>query len=89
MAAASVAMDIEVTSSDVTRDRVAKRHAYAGAKIPLYLLVDRKVSRVTLFSNPAGDDYSSTAIESFGGGLKLPEPFYSPLKQQIFSTKDG
>jgi Uma2 family endonuclease len=84
METTGVAMVVEVTSSDAARDRGAKRLAYAGAKIPLYLLVDRDVNRVTLFTNPAGDDYSSMAVESFGGGLKLPEPFSFTLETAEF-----
>jgi Uma2 family endonuclease len=89
MPAAGVAMVVEVTSSHAAYDREAKRHSYAGAKIPLYLLVDREVSRVTLFRDPAGDDYSSMTIESFGGGIKLPEPFSFILETAEFIEKSN
>jgi Uma2 family endonuclease len=84
MPVVGVAMVVEVTSSRPERDREVKRRAYADAKIPLYLLVDHEVDRVTLFSNPAGDDYSSMAIESIGRGLKLPEPFSFTLETAVF-----
>ena len=79
-----VTMVVEVTSSRPERDREAKRRAYAAAKIPFHLLVDHEVDRVTLFSNPVEDDYSSMVIESIGGGLKLPEPFSFTLETAVF-----
>ncbi|HEY8478453.1 MAG TPA: Uma2 family endonuclease [Spirillospora sp.] len=51
-----IALVLEVTSSRPERDRVAERHGYARAGIPLYLLVDREESKVTLFSDPDGGD---------------------------------
>ncbi|GGX39514.1 Uma2 family endonuclease [Streptomyces noursei] len=70
-----VAMVVEVTSSRPRNDRVAKRHAYARAAVPLYLLVDRGKSVVTLFSDPKGDDYLTTHTAPFGDRLPLPAPF--------------
>ncbi|MGG2462064.1 Uma2 family endonuclease [Streptomyces sp. RGM 3693] len=70
-----VSMVVEVTSSRPRNDRVAKRHAYARAAIPLYLLVDRGKSVVTLFSEPKGDDYLTTRTAPFGDRLPLPAPF--------------
>ena len=40
MPPAGVAMVVEVTSSSPDHDRFGKRHGYASAKVPLYLLVD-------------------------------------------------
>jgi Uma2 family endonuclease len=70
-----VAMVIEVTSSRPDTDRGAKRHAYAMAGIPLYLLADRERQRIALFSDPRGDDYAGTASVPFGSSLELPKPF--------------
>lgn len=65
----------EVTSTQADRDRVDKRHCYARAGIPYYLLVDRKTSMVILFSEPVRDDYAETHSVPFGKSLPLPEPF--------------
>ncbi|MGH3248724.1 MAG: Uma2 family endonuclease [Trebonia sp.] len=75
MPASDVAMVLEVTSSRPGLDREDKRRAYAGADIPLYLLVDREERRVILFSAPVRDDYSRTSGVSFGEKLELPKPF--------------
>ncbi|MFC5720328.1 Uma2 family endonuclease [Streptomyces gamaensis] len=75
MAPDGIAMVVEVTSTKPERDRVAKRHCYARAGIPLYLVVDRKESVVLLFSEPMDDDYAKTLSVAFGSALPLSAPF--------------
>lgn len=72
-----VALVVEVTSSQADRDRIGKRHCYAKAAIPLYLLVDRERQAVSLFSEPAAEseDYREEFRVPFGKPLPLPEPF--------------
>lgn len=67
----------EVTSSNADRDRVVKRHRYAAADIPLYLLIDRDERTVTLFSDPdvETEDYREAHKVPYGKALPLPEPF--------------
>ncbi|MEV4612042.1 Uma2 family endonuclease [Kitasatospora sp. NPDC049258] len=72
---AGVAMVVEVTSGKPAQDRVAKRHCYARAEIPLYLLVDRERSRLTLFATPHRDEYTEVRHAPFGHPLVLPAPF--------------
>lgn len=80
-----VAMVVEVTSSRPELDREAKRYGYARASIPLYLLVDRDVQKVTLFSHTDGKDYRQTNSVPFGKGLALPEPFGIELDTSEFA----
>ncbi|WP_261986812.1 Uma2 family endonuclease [Actinomadura sp. HBU206391] len=70
-----LALIVEVTSSRPDNDREAKRHCYARGGIPLYLLVDRERETVTLFSEPAGDDYTESHSGVFGKTIELPAPF--------------
>jgi Uma2 family endonuclease len=84
MPSAGVAMVVEVTSTKPARDRVAKRHGYARAGIPLYLLVDRERSRVTLMSEPTEDDYALTRFVPFGQPLEIPAPFSFELDTTEF-----
>ncbi|EKX60220.1 Uma2 family endonuclease [Streptomyces ipomoeae] len=79
-----VAMVVEVTSSRPKIDREVKRRCYARGGIPLYLLVDRGASSVTLFSDPERDDYSQLCTLSFGKPLTLPEPFAFDLETSDF-----
>ena len=80
-----VAMVVEVTSSQSVRDREAKRRAYASARIPLYLLVDRRERMVTLFRDPVNRDYSARSAESFGGKIEIPAPFSFTLDTSEFA----
>ncbi|MFB6640768.1 Uma2 family endonuclease [Streptomyces chartreusis] len=70
-----VAMVLEVTSTKPQVDREAKRRCYARGGIPLYLLVDRETTSITMFSDPEKDDYRQHCARPFGKPLTLPEPF--------------
>ncbi|MER7051464.1 MULTISPECIES: Uma2 family endonuclease [unclassified Streptomyces] len=83
-----VAMVLEVTSSKPHADREAKRRCYAGGGIPLYLLVDRQASSITLFSTPERidhrDDYREHRTRPLGKPLTLPAPFAFELDTADF-----
>ncbi|MGW3564720.1 Uma2 family endonuclease [Streptomyces sp. NPDC000941] len=79
-----VSMVVEVTSTKPDRDREAKRHCYANGGIPLYLLVDREKSSVTLFSDPEKAVYQEAATVSFGKPIDLPAPFSFTLETADF-----
>lgn len=70
-----VAVVLEVASSKPRADREAKRRCYARGGIPLYLLVDREASSITLFSDPEKDEYREHCTRPFGKPVALPEPF--------------
>ncbi|MFD4547188.1 Uma2 family endonuclease [Streptomyces sp. NPDC058466] len=79
-----VAMVLEVTSPRPGADREAKRRCYARGGIPLYLLIDRDASSLTLFSDPEKDDYRQLCTLPFGKSLALPEPFAFDLDTTDF-----
>ncbi|MBV2151430.1 Uma2 family endonuclease [Kitasatospora sp. SUK 42] len=79
-----VAMVAEVTSSKPDQDRIAKRHCYARAGIPLYLLVDREKSQISLFSKPHREEYTEVHLAAFGEPLVLPAPFDFELDTKDF-----
>lgn len=70
---------VEITSKEnADDDRGPKRSAYARGGVPLYLLVDRWADdgpAVTLFSEPAGLHYRSSADVPFGETITIPTPF--------------
>lgn len=70
-----VILVFEVTSTNPDKDRGPKRHGYAAAGIPCYLLVDRSERKVVLFTSPEGDDYTVHTHVEFGKPLDLPAPF--------------
>ncbi|MGI5352147.1 Uma2 family endonuclease [Streptomyces sp. CA-250714] len=80
-----VAMVAEVTSTRPERDRDAKRHCYALAGVPLYLLIDRERGAVTLFSEPDGDDYQQVVTMPFGKEIEIPAPFSMTLETTDFA----
>jgi hypothetical protein len=63
-----------------------KRHCYAKAGIPLYLLVDRSEQTVSLFSEPdqAAEDYREDVRVVFGKPVELPGPFSFTLETAEF-----
>ncbi|MFF5482822.1 Uma2 family endonuclease [Streptomyces sp. NPDC012935] len=79
-----VAMVLEVTSSQPQIDREVKRRSYARGGIPLYLLVDRETSWITLFGNPESGDYQELHAVAFGKPLALPQPFAFDLDTTDF-----
>jgi Uma2 family endonuclease len=79
-----VAMVVEVTSTKPEADREAKRRCYARGGIPLYLLIDRDASSLTLFSDPEKDDFRQLCTLPFGKSLALPEPFAFDLDTTDF-----
>ncbi|GAA2417146.1 hypothetical protein GCM10010191_29560 [Actinomadura vinacea] len=85
MPADGVLLVVEVTSSRPELDRQAKRHCYARARVPYFLLVDRDEKQVTLFSDPEGDDYHQAVWVPFGKALELPEPFAFELDTSEFA----
>lgn len=84
MAPEGVALVVEVTSTKPQADREAKRRCYARGGIPLYLLIDRDDSSVTLFSDPENDDYRQLLTIPYGKPLPLPEPFAFDLETADF-----
>ncbi len=68
-------MVAEVTSFDADtdrRDRIEKPAAYAETGIPVYLLVDREIYSVTVYSEPAGGRYRSVVTLAYGHTVELP-----------------
>ncbi len=79
-----VEMVLEVTSRRPEVDREIKRRCYARGGIPLYVLVDRDASTVTLFSEPEDGAYRRRRFVPFGESLALPAPFGFDLETAEF-----
>lgn len=72
-----VLMAVEVTSRDSDtnqRDRIDKRDGYAAAGIPIYLLIDRDDSTVSVYRRPEDGRYRTVTTLAFGEPVKLPAP---------------
>ncbi|MEU0665812.1 Uma2 family endonuclease [Streptomyces lavendulocolor] len=79
---------VEITSpSNASHDRLNKAAAYAEAKVPLYLLIDRFAPSgptITLYGEPEADVYRVLSSVKFGEDIHLPAPFDLTLETSAF-----
>ncbi|MFE9856556.1 Uma2 family endonuclease [Streptomyces sp. NPDC005780] len=64
---------LEVTSSNYKSDLRHKVAAYAEAKIPVYVILDRRHSRVHVLTEPVGGSYDRHEVYAPGQEAPLPE----------------
>lgn len=64
---------VEVTSSNYRTDLRTKVAAYAEAKVPVYVIVDRRHERLHVLSSPVGDTYESHRPYAPGELVVLPD----------------
>ncbi|KES06769.1 membrane protein [Streptomyces toyocaensis] len=64
---------LEVTSSNWKTDLKAKVAAYAEAKIPVYVIVDREHQRLHILTDPVGNEYAGHRFHSPGQQVTLPD----------------
>ncbi|MFF4573518.1 Uma2 family endonuclease [Streptomyces sp. NPDC001410] len=64
---------LEVTSSNYRTDLRTKVAAYAEAKVPVYVIVDRKHQRLHVLTDPAGDKYENHRPHAPGEMVALPD----------------
>ncbi|MEU6868611.1 Uma2 family endonuclease [Streptomyces sp. NPDC046876] len=64
---------LEVTSGNYQADLHVKTTAYANAKVPVYVIVDRKHNRLHVLTDPAQDDYATHRLHAPGELVTLPE----------------
>ncbi|GGZ13992.1 membrane protein [Streptomyces inusitatus] len=63
---------VEVTSSNYNNDLRGKVNAYAEAKIPVYLIVNRKHGRIHVLTDPVGVVYENHQVFAPGQRITLP-----------------
>jgi Uma2 family endonuclease len=64
---------LEVTSSNWKTDLQTKVTAYANAKVPVYVIVDRKHQRLHVLTDPAEDEYATHRVHAPGEVVALPD----------------
>ncbi|MFH8806352.1 Uma2 family endonuclease [Streptomyces hygroscopicus] len=64
---------LEVTSNNYNNDLRNKVTAYAEAKIPVYVIVNRKHGRVHVLTDPVEGGYDTHRIHAPGEHITLPE----------------
>ncbi|GGV94091.1 membrane protein [Streptomyces gelaticus] len=74
---------LEVTSSNYNSDLRNKVAAYAEAKIPVYVIIDRKHGRVHVLTEPMGGGYDSHQVYAPGQTVTLPESIGAPVTLDV------
>ncbi|MFD8329718.1 Uma2 family endonuclease [Streptomyces lydicus] len=64
---------LEVTSSNHATDLKTKVVAYAIAKIPVYVIVDRRNYRIHVLTDPYANEYRSHRVHAPGEQITLPD----------------
>ncbi|MER7178039.1 Uma2 family endonuclease [Streptomyces hyaluromycini] len=64
---------LEVTSTQWAGDLLTKVSAYAEAKVPVYVVVDRKHQRLHVMTDPTGDEYANRRVHAPGEVVTLPD----------------
>lgn len=74
---------LEVTSSNYQQDLRNKVTAYAEAKIPVYVIVDRKHNRLHVLTDPVAGDYANHRIHAPGEQVVLPGSIGAEVKLDV------
>ncbi|MET8409291.1 Uma2 family endonuclease [Streptomyces sp. NPDC005195] len=64
---------LEVTSSNYQTDLRTEVAAYAEARIPVYVIVDRRHQRLHVLTEPLGDEYAGHRVHAPGELAVLPD----------------
>ncbi len=64
---------LEVTSSNYENDLRGKVTAYGNAKVPVYVIVDRKHNRLHVLTEPIANGYDTHRVHAPGEVVTLPE----------------
>ncbi|UKY52440.1 Uma2 family endonuclease [Streptomyces inhibens] len=74
---------LEVTSNNYNNDLKAKVIAYANAKIPVYVIIDRKHNRIHVLTDPAQNGYDSHRVHAPGEQITLPPSIGAEVKLDV------
>jgi len=74
---------LEVTSGNYNNDLRNKVAAYAEAKIPVYVIIDRKHGRVHVLTEPMGGGYDSHQVYAPGQSATLPASIGAPVTLDV------
>ncbi|MFE6666691.1 Uma2 family endonuclease [Streptomyces sp. NPDC057697] len=74
---------LEVTSSNYNNDLRNKVVAYAEAKIPVYVITDRRHGRLHVLTEPVNGGYDSHQVYAPGQTVTLPESIGAPVTLDV------
>ncbi|MGW4030558.1 Uma2 family endonuclease [Streptomyces sp. NPDC004838] len=74
---------LEVTSGNYQADLRHKVAAYAQARIPVYVIIDRRHQRLHVLTDPADTDYAIHRVHAPGEHVTLPESIGAEVKLDV------
>ncbi|MEU0204068.1 MULTISPECIES: Uma2 family endonuclease [unclassified Streptomyces] len=80
---------LEVTSRNWKNDLKTKVAAYAEAKVPVYVIVDRKHQRLHVLTDPVGDEYGSHRVHAPGETVSLPDTIGAKVSVDVAEILDA
>ncbi|WP_438486066.1 Uma2 family endonuclease [Streptomyces sp. S186] len=81
-------MVLEVTSGNYANDLRKKVAAYGAAKVPVYVIVDRKHERLHVLTEPMEDGYAVHRIHAAGTKVTLPESIGAEVTLDVTQVLD-
>ncbi|MFG3118805.1 Uma2 family endonuclease [Streptomyces sp. NPDC048197] len=81
-------MVLEVTSTNYINDLRTKVTAYGAAKVPVYVIVDRRHERLHVLTEPMVDDYAVHRIHVAGEKVTLPESIGAEVTLDVGQVLD-
>ncbi|MFD9859416.1 Uma2 family endonuclease [Streptomyces alboflavus] len=80
---------LEVTSSNWRDDLKTKVTAYAEAKVPVYVVVDRKHQRLHVLTDPKGGEYGNHQVHASGQVVALPDSIGTKVSLDVTAILDA
>ncbi|MFI7308269.1 Uma2 family endonuclease [Streptomyces hygroscopicus] len=80
---------LEVTSNNYNNDLRNKVTAYAEAKIPVYLIVNRKHDRVHVLTDPVAEGYDTHRVHARGERITLPDSVGAEVTLEVSTLLDA
>lgn len=85
---AAFRMVLEITSGNYANDLRTKVTAYGAARIPVYVIVDRKHERLHVLTEPMRDGYGVHRIHVAGEKVTLPDSIGAEVSLDVTQTLD-
>ncbi|AIA05661.1 Uma2 family endonuclease [Streptomyces noursei] len=86
---AAFRMVLEITSGNYANDLRTKVAAYGAAKVPVYVIVDRKHERLHVLTEPIEDGYAMHHIHVPGAKVTLPESIGAEVTLDVTQVLDN
>ncbi|MGR3934507.1 Uma2 family endonuclease [Streptomyces sp. BRA346] len=80
---------LEVTSNNFNNDLRNKAVAYGEAKVPVYLIVNRKHGRVHVLTDPVSGGYDTHRVHAPGEQITLPETIGAEVTLDVSALLDA